>query len=536
MMPPPFLHTGQTSSMQKRGEPSILVKALSVGGRVLGLLVIGFLLGGMQFFFLDPEPSIEDASGQGHLQSQLAALEQLEAQELQQRQANSGPFAGLGPREEKPRTSIGKVAWQRECGCTGMDVEAVGILMGLVAKIGSQKVITNRCEESCAWPAATRAILNKIEVPEANLWPHDASKYPKPGEKYVYVVHQAFIGVCGLPETTYSGFGFGFGASLKRAPGVYLVSRSMYETDRLQPGSAESCNSIWDAVWVTSKFNKRTFEKSGVKSTLLQRLPESVDTAAYTCEPRGADPSRALATIQHSTLKSFLKAAWERNSFTFVSVFKWEERKNWRALIKAFAENFPTDHTPITLEDGTLVKATVRLVIKTKYLSWGTDPQTDLEFFFRTTGEILDEEAVNSVKSRLLVVQDDLGTEAMPALYKACDAFVLPTRGEGWGLPIIEAMASGLPTIATNFGGQTEYMTKENSWPLPFTMVPQEEWDPSSHRWAEVKYAELGQAMREVVGRSNAVREKVQQACKDIHTNYSPGAVADKLEKLLMLL
>lgn len=29
----------------------------------------------------------------------------------------------------------------------------------------------------------------------------------------------------------------------------------------------------------------------------------------------------------------------------------------------------------------------------------------------------------------------------MPALYKAVDCVVQPSRGEGWGLPIIEAMA-----------------------------------------------------------------------------------------------
>lgn len=32
----------------------------------------------------------------------------------------------------------------------------------------------------------------------------------------------------------------------------------------------------------------------------------------------------------------------------------------------------------------------------------------------------------------------------MPQLYKACDAFVLPTRGEGWGLPVMEAMSMAM--------------------------------------------------------------------------------------------
>lgn len=35
----------------------------------------------------------------------------------------------------------------------------------------------------------------------------------------------------------------------------------------------------------------------------------------------------------------------------------------------------------------------------------------------------------------------------MPRLYKSVDAFVLPSRGEGWGRPHVEAMSMGLPVI-----------------------------------------------------------------------------------------
>ncbi len=38
----------------------------------------------------------------------------------------------------------------------------------------------------------------------------------------------------------------------------------------------------------------------------------------------------------------------------------------------------------------------------------------------------------------------------MPALYKTMDCFVLPSRGEGWGRPQVEAMAMGLPIIGAS--------------------------------------------------------------------------------------
>lgn len=54
---------------------------------------------------------------------------------------------------------------------------------------------------------------------------------------------------------------------------------------------------------------------------------------------------------------------------------------------------------------------------------------------------------------KIEVVEEHLPASEMPNLYKSADCFVLPTHGEGWGLPTMEAMAMGLPTITTNWGG-----------------------------------------------------------------------------------
>ncbi len=52
----------------------------------------------------------------------------------------------------------------------------------------------------------------------------------------------------------------------------------------------------------------------------------------------------------------------------------------------------------------------------------------------------------------------------MPRIFASADAFVLPSRGEGWGLPLMEAMSMGLPTIATAFGGNLDFMNGTNSY------------------------------------------------------------------------
>ena len=60
----------------------------------------------------------------------------------------------------------------------------------------------------------------------------------------------------------------------------------------------------------------------------------------------------------------------------------------------------------------------------------------------------------------------------MPRLYAAADAYVLPTRGEGWGRPYMEAMAMGLPTIGSRWSGNLEFMHDGNAWLVDGELVP----------------------------------------------------------------
>lgn len=64
--------------------------------------------------------------------------------------------------------------------------------------------------------------------------------------------------------------------------------------------------------------------------------------------------------------------------------------------------------------------------------------------------------------------------EDMPKLYKRAQAFVLPSRGEGWGRPHMEALSMGIPVLATNWSGPTAFLHEGNSYPIPIAekLVP----------------------------------------------------------------
>merc|ERR1712060_466277 len=165
--------------------------------------------------------------------------------------------------------------------------------------LGEGFVRTNKCLDTCTWPTPMRMVLDHIEVDkEPILWDE---KQTAPDKKLILVIHRAFSGVCGLPdallEQVLQGAADGAAANWRsqgsnplamQPRGHFRVSRSMLETNRIDKDSVERCNSLFDAVWVPSQFNLRTFSDSGVKTELLKVVPEAVDPTLYNCTKTGA--------------------------------------------------------------------------------------------------------------------------------------------------------------------------------------------------------------------------------------------------------
>jgi glycosyltransferase involved in cell wall biosynthesis len=57
-----------------------------------------------------------------------------------------------------------------------------------------------------------------------------------------------------------------------------------------------------------------------------------------------------------------------------------------------------------------------------------------------------------------MMVGKGVSDEQLNMFYNAFDVFTLPTGGEGWGLPILEAMAAGVPVLVTDYSAHVDFV------------------------------------------------------------------------------
>lgn len=283
----------------------------------------------------------------------------------------------------------------------------------------------------------------------------------------------------------------------------YEIGRTMFETDRIPADWVAKCNQM-DELWVPSEFNIETFSWSGVERSKLFKLPGAIEPKNY---GNHIEPYRLQS--QHG--------------FHFLSLFDWQLRKGWDVLLRAFVEEFGLD------ED-------VCLIIKT-YSSAGLTEEQILgqieSYLANNLGRDLEK------TPDISVLHEHLSQHEMAQLYQAVDAYVMPSRGEGWGRPYMEAMVSGLPVIGTGWSGNTEFMNAENSYLIEHKVEDVSDASVAEasvfagHRWAEPSVEHLRSLMRYVFDNRDAAQERGRFARKYVADNYSREQVGRIIKERL---
>lgn len=127
--------------------------------------------------------------------------------------------------------------------------------------------------------------------------------------------------------------------------------------------------------------------------------------------------------------------------------------------------------------------------------------------------------------------------ETIAAMYRGATCLVHPFRAEGFGLPILEAMASKLPVIATGYGPVTDYADEQTAYLLDYTLEPADP-DPnglydSIPMWAEPDKSRLKAYMREVFSDPGPAREKAERAYRRVTAGFTWDRIGQRMAAYL---
>ena len=137
---------------------------------------------------------------------------------------------------------------------------------------------------------------------------------------------------------------------------------------------------------------------------------------------------------------------------------------------------------------------------------------------------------------RVTVIDEALDGTDRFRLLRSCDAFVSLHRAEGFGLGLAEAMAYGMPVIATGWSGNMEFMDAANSFPVAYELEPLAKADPpypAGTLWATPDLDHAAEQMRRVRSDSAQVRETCERARARIAERHSAQAIGERVRSRL---
>lgn len=131
----------------------------------------------------------------------------------------------------------------------------------------------------------------------------------------------------------------------------------------------------------------------------------------------------------------------------------------------------------------------------------------------------------------VIIIEDDLSDSQLKALYEQCHALVAPSRAEGFGLPMAEAMLSGLAVVTTGWGGQLDFCSSETAWLVDYDFSPAyTHFELFNSIWAEPDPGHLAATMRLVYELPEATRSKKSEQGRLLLMNeYTWGHVATRM-------
>ena len=285
-------------------------------------------------------------------------------------------------------------------------------------------------------------------------------------------------------------------------PGKYHIAHFFWETNKLPKSYVDGLNLV-DEVWTGSHANAQAIRESGVDKPVYI-YPQPIEV-----ERQWPDPYE---------IPDF-------NGTLFYSIFEWTDRKNWQTLLKAFCQEFAG-------------RDDVGLLIKTYFRNFTLQNKK----MIRNQVEMIKAQMNIEKFPPIFLYLDLMDREQIMRLHRTGHIYVSAHRGEGWGVPQVEAALAGNAVISTDYAGCHEYFDDKEMRKLPYTLVPLKGMVHASNlytaeqKWADVQVDDVRAAMRWAVDKPDerlVMAEAGQQrVSKSFNFKVVGSALAERLHQI----
>jgi len=273
------------------------------------------------------------------------------------------------------------------------------------------------------------------------------------------------------------------------------------ETDICNPAWIQCCNRM-NLIVVPSHHTKQTIETSGTLTTPIVVIPESFPDSL-------SEKNIKPFELDVKTKFNFLIFGQITGNNAFI------DRKNTFFALKWIVEEFANDPD-------------VGIIIKTNHGRNTTIDRKSCSRMLRKIGAELN----STIPVYLL--HGTMSDHELAGLYRSdsIKALVAPTRGEGYGLPLLEAAATGLPVLATNWSGHKDFLNagKWIKFDYKLSDVPKEKIDSAifieGSKWAEVDEADFKNKIRKFRKKPHQPMQWAEDLSRTLQNTHSFEAIA----------
>lgn len=290
--------------------------------------------------------------------------------------------------------------------------------------------------------------------------------------------------------------------------GAYNIGYFFWELD--QPAYCHYLGmELLDEIWVSTEYGVEIYTPDAQGKPVVnvgmcfEEMPdmERADSRAFVERRFRFDGSHFVCLVAF-------------DSFSFV------QRKNPVAVLESFQKAFAG-------------VPNARLVVKTQNRDSVFDP-VQVQLWDRV-------DAIIASDPRIVVMNETLSYRDLLRLKAGSDCYISLHKSEGWGFGMIEAMALGVPVVATAYSGNMDFCREDTTWLVDYEITDLKDGDyifvrPGS-KWAEPQVEHAAQQLRAMFDDPAQRQARAQAALTHIRQNFSRDAIAkrygDRLRNIL---